>query len=76
VLPPRTGARGSLASPAVEAFEREQVYWDREADKARTTRWAPLQVMLTGGQDEFGLSRGENIVVEGAFLLRGEVTRQ
>ena len=23
-----------------------------------------------------GLSRGENIVVEGAFLLRGEVTRQ
>jgi hypothetical protein len=23
-----------------------------------------------------GLSAGENIVVEGAFLLRGEVTRQ
>ncbi len=72
-LPPRTGARGSLAPPAVEAFEREQVYWDREADKARTTRWAPLQVMLVGGQDEFGQIRvGGGVGWSLPLVRRGE----
>jgi cobalt-zinc-cadmium efflux system outer membrane protein len=56
-LPRRSEARGVLGAPSIEAFERETVYWDRQAEQARTTRWAPLVVMVTGGQDEFGQVR-------------------
>ena len=56
-LPSRLGARRGVEAPAVEAFEREQVYWEREGEKAQKARWAPLVVTLTGGQDEFGQVR-------------------
>jgi cobalt-zinc-cadmium efflux system outer membrane protein len=45
------------ATPRVEAYEREQAYWSREVEKARGLRWSPLEVMVTGGQDEFGQVR-------------------
>ncbi len=43
--------------PAIEAFDRERAYWDRAIEQAKKSRWAPLEVMVTGGQDEFGQVR-------------------
>lgn len=77
-LPPRSGARGALTPPAVEAYEREQVYWNREADQARKTRWAPLEVLVMGGQDEFGQIRVGGGLGWSLPLLRrneGEIAR-
>jgi cobalt-zinc-cadmium efflux system outer membrane protein len=60
---PSAGRRGrevsgrSSSPPALEAFERKQAYWDLEIEHARAERWAPLQVIATGGQDEFGQIR-------------------
>ena len=45
------------ASPAVAAFDREQAFWARQVEQARARRWAPLEVMVSGGQDEFGQVR-------------------
>jgi len=60
VLPPRpleTRARRAWEVPAIQAFERQESYWDRQVEQARATRWSPLVVMVTGGQDEFGQVR-------------------
>ena len=54
---PRIGVRHAPEAPAVEAFEREQLYWDRQVEQARAARWAPLVVTITSGQDEFGQVR-------------------
>lgn len=55
------GAAGTsrviAASPAVAAFDREQAFWARQVEQARARRWAPLEVMVSGGQDEFGQVR-------------------
>jgi outer membrane protein, heavy metal efflux system len=56
-LPRRVAIRSVLDAPSVEAFDRERTYWDRQAEQARITRWAPLVVTLSGGQDEFGQVR-------------------
>jgi cobalt-zinc-cadmium efflux system outer membrane protein len=56
-LPLRAGMRGAADAPTIAAFDRETAYWDRQAEQARATRWSPLVVMVTGGQDEFGQVR-------------------
>ena len=57
-LPPVPAAgRAASSSPAIEAFDRKQVYWSRELDEAKARRSAPVEVVLTGGQDEFGQIR-------------------
>jgi outer membrane protein, heavy metal efflux system len=56
-LPQRDPGRRPAEAPAVEAFEREQVYWERQTEQARRVRWAPLVVTVRGGQDEFGQVR-------------------
>jgi len=61
--PPAVGpaarqAEQALASiPRIDAFQREQAYWGRQIEEAKTRRWSPLEVMVTGGQDEFGQIR-------------------
>jgi outer membrane protein, heavy metal efflux system len=66
------GAAGRLASsPALEAFERKQAYWDFETDHARAERWAPLEVIATGGQDEFGQVRVGGGLAWSLPLVRG-----
>ncbi len=57
VFPQRAGPRNVAEAPAIEAFDRERTYWDRQVEQARATRWAPLVVSITGGQDEFGQVR-------------------
>ncbi len=57
VLPPSVGARRVREVPAIQAFERQESYWDRQVEQARATRWSPLVVTVTGGQDEFGQVR-------------------
>jgi cobalt-zinc-cadmium efflux system outer membrane protein len=44
-------------SPGIEAFDREQAFWGRQVEQARTNRWAPLEIIASGGQDEFGQVR-------------------
>ncbi len=70
--------RAAVSSPVVEAFDREQAYWGREIDQAKARRSAPLEVMLTGGQDEFGQVRIGGGLAWSLPLIRrneGEVAR-
>jgi cobalt-zinc-cadmium efflux system outer membrane protein len=76
--PPQVGTRPLRAedaarSPGIEAFARESTYWDREVDEAKATRWTPLEVMVSGGQDEFGQIRlGGGLGWSFPLVRRGE----
>jgi cobalt-zinc-cadmium efflux system outer membrane protein len=52
-----SAARSLASSPRLEAYAREQSYWGEEVEASKARRWAPLQVIVTGGQDEFGQVR-------------------
>jgi cobalt-zinc-cadmium efflux system outer membrane protein len=82
-LPPSVGTRPARAdaaasSPGIEAFARESTYWDREVETAKATRWSPIELSVSGGQDEFGQIRVGGALGWSFPLLRrndGEIAR-
>jgi cobalt-zinc-cadmium efflux system membrane fusion protein len=76
---PESIAQGRLlvAAPAVQPLGEDQVVFvEREPGKFEVRKVQVARKTTEIAEIREGLTKGEKIVVEGAFVLRGEVTKQ